>query len=436
MQARLAVGGVIFREDGAVLLVRRGNPPRRGSWSLPGGKVEPGEPLDAAIVREIQEETGLSVDVVGHVATVTLATPDAAFAYEIHEFVCVVRPPSRAEDARAGDDAVEVRWCDDAAAAGLGVTDEVKRVIADARAFRPYAHRVLSLRARGAVLLPVALVAGCVSVPPPASLVPSAQAAIDRLRATGSCEASLKAKAKIDHFSEHGRIKGDLYMFAAVPARLRLDAISPFGVSVATLTSDGKEFALADLRAKRFYVGPASACNLARLTTVPLPAHVLVDLLRGMAPVLKHETPGTVAWSTRGYYVVTVPGTRDATEVLHVTPERADLGKPWDAQRMRLLDVTVSQKGEVLYHAELEDHAAAPMSETLVDAAGIDPPVPPSGPVCQAAIPRAIHVEVPALGEDVIFRYDDVAWNPPLPEGTFQQAPRPGLPTERVVCDE
>ena len=52
-----------------------------------------------------------------------------------------------------------------------------------------------------------------------------------------------------------------------------------------------KQFALADLRDKRFYVGPAAACNIARLTSVPVPGHVLVDLLRGEAPVLKHDAP-------------------------------------------------------------------------------------------------------------------------------------------------
>jgi len=278
--------------------------------------------------------------------------------------------------------------------------------------------------------------AGCAAVPPPASALPDAAAAIARLRATGDCEVALKAKAKIDHFGERGRVKGDLYMFAAVPDRLRLDAISPFGVAVATLTSDGKNFALADLRDKRFYVGPASACNIGRLTTVPLPGHVFVDLLRGQAPVLKHVAAGTIAWSPKGYYVVTIAGTRDATEELRVAPRPEDVPKPWDAQRLRLLDVQVWQKGTLLYHAELEGHAAAPMSEPLVDAAGLDPTLPPSGPRCDAEIPRRIHVEVPNLSEDVMFRYDTIAWNPPLPEGTFLQAPREGLPLTPVTCDE
>ena len=280
------------------------------------------------------------------------------------------------------------------------------------------------------------LLAGCAAVPPPPSQLPDAASAIQRLRATGACEMALKAKAKLDHFGERGRVRGDLYMFAAVPARLRLDAISPFGVAVATLTSDGQSFALADLRDRRFYVGPASACNIARLTTVPLPAHVLVDLLRGQAPILKHDSPGTIAWSQDGYYVVTLYGTRDAIERLHLAPRPEDLGKPWDQQRMRLLDVVVWQKGVLLYHATLGDHHAAPMSPPLVDSMGLEPTLPPSGPVCEAEVPQRIHVEVPQLGEDVVFRYDDIKWNPPLPEGTFVQPPRDALSTTPVTCDD
>ena len=285
----------------------------------------------------------------------------------------------------------------------------------------------------------VVLLAGCGAVPPPASQVPDAASAIQRLRVTGDCETALKAKAKIDHFSDRGRVRGDLYMFVAVPARLRLDAISPFGVAVATLTSDGKTFALADLRDKRFYVGPASACNIARLTTVPLPGHVLVDLLRGQAPVLKHDAPGTtatLAWSPKGFYVVRIVGTHDASEELHIEPLPEDLAKPWVDQRMRLKDVAVSQKGQVLYHATLDGHRAAPMSPPLVDPAGLDPTLAPSGVQCDAEVPRRIHVDVPALGEDVLFRYDEITWNPPLPEGTFLQAPREGLLMTPVNCTE
>jgi 8-oxo-dGTP diphosphatase len=55
---RPAVGAVVFKGD-AVLLVQRANPPSRGMWAIPGGRVRLGETLQAAAEREILEETGV-----------------------------------------------------------------------------------------------------------------------------------------------------------------------------------------------------------------------------------------------------------------------------------------------------------------------------------------------------------------------------------------
>jgi hypothetical protein len=276
---------------------------------------------------------------------------------------------------------------------------------------------------------------GCARSMPPASQVPSGQAALDRLRATGLCEVAIQASAKIEESGEHGRIKSDLLMFAAVPARMRMDALSPFGSTLLTLTSDGGTFSLADFREKRFLKGPASACNISRLTRVPVPPHALVDLLRGQAPILKHDHQGTqVVWKG-GYYVVTLTGTRDATEELHIAPRPDDWAKPWSDQRMRLLDVTVRQHGDVLYHAELSNHGVAAMGKERIDELGVGPSLPPSGPFCDAEIPKHIHLEVPGPNDDVAFRYQEITWNPPLPEGVFRQPTPDGMRAEDVECE-
>jgi hypothetical protein len=288
------------------------------------------------------------------------------------------------------------------------------------------------------LVLAAPLLGGCPSAPPPLSQLPSAQAAIDRMHATTACGTGVQASAKIDHFGKQGRVRGNLDMIVTQPARIRMDVFS-FGVAVATLTSDGKAFALADLRDKRFYVGRASACNIARLTTVPIPGPVLVDLLRGQAPVVKHAPDPAamkIEWSGDGYYKITVVGTRDAVEEIHVTPRPDDFAKPWAEQRMRVLDVTVRQQGLVLYHAALDEHAPARTASPRVDSEGIDPPIPPSGPSCDAEIPRTIHVEVPGLGDDVLFRYEQVVWNPPIPEGLFVQQSQAGMSVTPVSCQD
>lgn len=286
----------------------------------------------------------------------------------------------------------------------------------------------------GIVVLVPALT-GCPSVAPPTFQIPNADAALARLHETQSCGRGVQATAKIDHFGKKGRVRGELLLFATSPANLRMDAVSPFGVTIATLTTDGNKFALADLREKNFFVGPASACNIARLTTVPIPGHALVNLLRGDAPVLKHAAgAAAISWDPHGYYTVKVPSSLGAEEELHLAPHPQDFQSKWEAQRLRLLRVVVKQQGVVLYDAELEGHSPGKMATPRVDEDGVEPPIPVSGPMCQAELPRIIHLDVPGSDEDVLFRYDSVTWNPPLPMGVFTQ-PRPaGMMELPVDC--
>jgi 8-oxo-dGTP diphosphatase len=104
----VGVGAVIFRGE-EVLLVRRGQEPAKGSWSLPGGVVEVGEDLTAAILREVQEETGLAVKVLGITAVLERIYRDEAdrvpYHYVLVDFACEyvsgeVTPASDATDAR------------------------------------------------------------------------------------------------------------------------------------------------------------------------------------------------------------------------------------------------------------------------------------------------------------------------------------------------
>jgi hypothetical protein len=256
------------------------------------------------------------------------------------------------------------------------------------------------------------------------------------MHASLSCGNAVLGRGKLDHYGQGGRVRADVMLFAARPASLRIDLVSPFGATLATLTSNGEAFALADLHDNRFYVGPAAACNIARLTSLPVPGYVLVDLLRGEAPVLKHEAASTaMVWDTHGYWVLSIPSTHGAREEIHLAPHPKDFALPWDRQRMRVLDVRVVQQGFELYHAELADHRAARTAGPREDPDNLAPPTPPSGPRCDAEIPRKVRVEVESPSADVRIDYDQATWNPPLPEGTFVQPPPPGMRPEEVRCE-
>jgi acetyl-CoA carboxylase carboxyl transferase subunit beta len=103
--AHLILGAsAVIVADGAILLVQRGHEPQLGRWSVPGGRVEPGETLAEAARREAYEETGLEVRIGDELWDLTIPAGDVA--YEVHDFAATVTGGTL----RAGDDAADVRW--------------------------------------------------------------------------------------------------------------------------------------------------------------------------------------------------------------------------------------------------------------------------------------------------------------------------------------
>ena len=130
------MGAVILDRD-SVLLVRRGQEPLKAEWSLPGGAVEIGETLEAALVREVREETSLDV-VVGPVVEVhdsiwRDAVGRIEYHYVIIDYACRVRSGTRTAATR-GTDAADVRWVPVDGLEQYRLTDAAMTVIRKARA--------------------------------------------------------------------------------------------------------------------------------------------------------------------------------------------------------------------------------------------------------------------------------------------------------------
>jgi 8-oxo-dGTP diphosphatase len=107
---RVACAGAVVSDDrGRLLMVRRGHPPGQGLWSIPGGRVEPGETSAEAATREVLEETGLEV-VIGDLAGVVELAGPAGVRYVVEDFHARVAPDHDPTRLRAGDDAAEARW--------------------------------------------------------------------------------------------------------------------------------------------------------------------------------------------------------------------------------------------------------------------------------------------------------------------------------------
>ena len=122
---QLAVSAAIFR-DGKVLLVRRARSPGKGFYSLPGGRVEFGESLHGALHREVDEETGLKVDILG-LAGWREVLPSAGGGG--HYLIMSFAARWKANEPRLNEELDDFRWLAPEAAGGLKLTGGLTEVL-------------------------------------------------------------------------------------------------------------------------------------------------------------------------------------------------------------------------------------------------------------------------------------------------------------------
>jgi 8-oxo-dGTP diphosphatase len=112
------VGAVVTDEQGRLLMIQRGHDPGAGLWSIPGGRIEPGESDAQALVREMLEETNLQVKVGKLIGRVQRQGLGGA-VIDIRDYAATVTGGTL----RAGDDAADARWVATAELARLDVTE-------------------------------------------------------------------------------------------------------------------------------------------------------------------------------------------------------------------------------------------------------------------------------------------------------------------------
>jgi len=127
-QPRVAVGAIVFK-DSQVLLVRRGKPPARDLWAIPGGSVEICETLQRAAEREIFEETGITIQALEPVFTFDYIERDEFGCARFHYVIIDLTADYVSGEPRAGDDAAEARWVSSQEIETLKVSSKTRQLL-------------------------------------------------------------------------------------------------------------------------------------------------------------------------------------------------------------------------------------------------------------------------------------------------------------------
>ena len=125
----IGIGAIVLGQGKKILMIKRGKPPRINSWSLPGGAQKLGETIDEAAIREVREETGLKVKVVGLVGVVDSIHRDHVGSVQYHYTLVDLLAQPVGGTLAAGGDVVDAKWFEINAVYGMELWSETKRII-------------------------------------------------------------------------------------------------------------------------------------------------------------------------------------------------------------------------------------------------------------------------------------------------------------------
>lgn len=216
---------------------------------------------------------------------------------------------------------------------------------------------------------------------------------------------TLRATAKVDHFASGGeRVRVRVNMLLARGGKLRFEADNPLGGSLATLTSDGSQFALLDVRNNRFLTGPANACNVARLIRLALPPDDIVAVLMGGAPL--GGKVKSVGWDpdNGGREVLTLSQPDGGEETVKLDARE----RRWDVMRAERRDAA----GKVVWRVT---------NDGFKDHGGF-------------RLPDVSDVEEPPHGADAEIKFRSVEPNIGIADDLFRLSPPAGITPEPADC--
>ncbi len=130
----LAVGAVVFK-DNQVLLVKRGNPPAKGDWAIPGGSVKIGETLQEAAQREILEETGIVIKAGEPVWSFESIHRDDQGRVRFHYYIVDLKASYVSGEPVPADDAMEAKWVCKGEIRHLNVNPATRRLLKETYSF-------------------------------------------------------------------------------------------------------------------------------------------------------------------------------------------------------------------------------------------------------------------------------------------------------------